>query len=698
MFMQAKPIYPTGKSTEMHTFAAFRATTNTLQNVYIYITASSFYQLWVNGSFVSFGPARTAKGYARVDELPLSAYACEGENEIVVLVTGHVCCSLSTVRQPSFLQAELRCGEAVLCATGRDFEAYLPPHRVQKVKRYSVQRHFSEVWDFQHGASFCLPQYRTEIECIANAPQPIVRRAPYAYYENINANGAASVGTFTFDETLPCRTDPYSHVLSERMGKFNETEILYHPFEWLQRQRQQKTAGATDFPIHLSENEYVVLDFKRIETGFLQLCAAAQSDADVVIGFSEDASPDRFEFTNMNAYNTVEVLFGAGEKQDFMSFEPYVGRYFIVAVRKGHILLENFGIKTFMHDPNGVLAEPPKDAVLHSVFQAAIRTFAHNAVDIYMDCPSRERAGWLCDSYFTGKTEYAMFGNTFVEDAFLENYRLFKNEGIYPNGALPMCYPSDEEDEHTFIPQWTMWYILEAEDYVHNRGHLQDAELFRPSIEALLAFYKQYENEDGLLENLPSWNFVEWSAANKWTKNVNYPTNFLYAGVLEAVSRLYDDPVLLQKSCAVREKTIAQSFDGVRFYDHAVRNGEHKLILQADCSEIAQYYAILFGGFNINDAAYAAFKKLVTVTCTECNGEFPADMEPINAFIGVYLRMEALLKIGEYDLVLSDIAAFFGEMEKETGTLWEYRQRKGSRDHGFASYAYVAILRALRRQ
>ena len=67
----------------------------------------------------------------------------------------------------------------------------------------------------------------------------------------------------------------------------------------------------------------------------------------------------------------------------------------------------------------------------------------------------------------------------------------------------------------------------------------------------------------------------------------------------------------------------------------------------------------------------------------------------VNAFIGAYLRLEALLKIGEYHLVLRDIDEFFGKMEIETGTLWEYRQRKGSRDHGFASYALVAIRKAI---
>ena len=108
---------------------------------------------------------------------------------------------------------------------------------------------------------------------------------------------------------------------------------------------------------------------------------------------------------------------------------------------------------------------------MQRIYDAAVRTFCHNVLDIYMDCPSRERAGWLCDSYFTGKTEHFLFGTTFVEDAFLENYRLYKNDdGMIPEGSLPMCFPSDIKDNGEMIPQWTMWYVLEVEDYLTNRN------------------------------------------------------------------------------------------------------------------------------------------------------------------------------------------------------------------------------------
>ena len=56
MFLDAKPIFPVGKAEEMNTLAAFRTTLDDIKGTSILITASTFYQLWVNGNFVAFGP------------------------------------------------------------------------------------------------------------------------------------------------------------------------------------------------------------------------------------------------------------------------------------------------------------------------------------------------------------------------------------------------------------------------------------------------------------------------------------------------------------------------------------------------------------------------------------------------------------------------------------------------------------------
>ena len=701
MFNQAKPIWIKDKSEELNVFAAFRLQTILHEDAELHITGSTFYRVFVNGVFVGFGPARTAAGYAREDILPIKS---DGKCEIIIEVCGYYCKSLSTVLQPSFLMAELCCENKVLAYTGRDFEGFLPKCKLQKVERYSKQRHFTEIWDYRNGNANTSDDYLAELEILENLDITILdRRAPYPLYEDRKLSGARTIGILEFDPTLSFKKEKYSDGrLPENWGFWKYDDIEHHPHTWIQRQRQYITAHNAALPLELKAGEYAILDFGKIEAGFFAFQASAMSESDVVIAFTEYYKGETFEMPNMNAHNVLEYFLPKGFKDDVLSFEPYTCRFAIVAVKEGHIRLNSFGIKTFMFDTRNLKLPDYEDETLNTIYRAAVRTFAHNAVDLYTDCPSRERAGWLCDSYFTAKTEYALTGKTLVEDAFLENYRLYKDTGELLPGTLPMCYPADmfihptDIDIYRFIPQWTMWYIIEAAEYVLKRGHEDMAEEFKESIYKLLEFYRKYENEDGLLEYLPSWNFVEWSKANDWTKDVNYPTNFLYAKVLECIAELYNDETCKCRCQEVRKAAVEQSFNGTYFADHAVRDENGKLILQNHSSEACQYYAILFGDIDMDAPKFQPLYHLVkNVFAPDRNGAMPEIME-VNAFIGAYLRLEALLKLEEYELLLKDVVGFFDNMGEYTETLWEYRQYKGSCDHGFASYALVAIEKAVK--
>ena len=689
MFRTAKPIYVKELSGVMNGFATFAAQVDSLSGAELHICAADLYRVSVNGRFVAAGPARTAKGYARMDRIPLDGLGRKSGNQIIISVLGYGCRSLSTVLQPMFLWAEVVRNGEVLAATGRDFDCFLSDAKKRKCARYSTQRHFVEEWDLRcslYGRS-------VPVAVMENPPQVIERVAPYPFYSPIRLSCASSVGRFEADPSAEIRKNFYSFPLSERWGYYPENEVERHSYEWVQGQKQIREAGLTAMPLGVAEGHYAIFDFTRMETGFLRLLGTAQDGTEVVVAFSEDASPDRFAFTDMHAHNVIDLTLGG--RFDFLSFEPYTLKYAAVFVKKGDLWLDGFGIRGFAGNVTDVsVPEAITDPCLREIYMGAVRTFAHNAVDLYTDCPSRERAGWLCDSYFTAKAEYCLHGSTAVEDAFLENFRLFENGGEYPEGVLPMCYPSEMQDDGKFIPQWTMWYILEVADYVTNRGHGNDREKFRKSVYGLLDFYSRYENADGLLEKLPSWNFVEWSRANNWTQDVSYPTNFLYAEVLRCVGRLFGDRAAGEKAEKVARETVRQSFDGRVFLDHAVRK-DGGLMRCADCSEAGQYYAILFGGIDMKAPEYAELRHLVLEVFGADRTVLLEEIAPINAFIGAYLRLEALLKMGENEAVLHSLTTFFGGMAGETGTLWEYRERHGSRDHGFASYALVAMRAAL---
>ncbi len=50
--------------------------------------------------------------------------------------------------------------------------------------------------------------------------------------------------------------------------------------------------------------------------------------------------------------------------------------------------------------------------------EAARHTFAHNAVDLLTDCPSRERAGWLSTVFLVGGQSAFLRATLKVERAF----------------------------------------------------------------------------------------------------------------------------------------------------------------------------------------------------------------------------------------------------------------------------------------
>ena len=692
--MKARPIWISGKEREMNVHAVFSTEVEVIASATLHIAGTAFYRIYVNGEFIAFGPARTAGGYVREDVFALES----GKKEIVIEAVGYYCHSLSTVFQSSFIMAEVQSNNQIIAYTGKDFKGYLPQCKVQKVERFSVQRHFTEIWDYREFQSLTEEKNQSEVVVLTDVPKVIERKAPYPLCEDILLKQTNSRGNLVFDETLKYKKQRYSwSEVPETWGCFEWDEISHHPFSWIQRHHQRMTDEKVALPVTLKKGEYAILDFGRIEAGFLLSDIETVEESDVVIAFSEFYEGEKFQFSNINMHSVLEYFLGKQTRRNLQSFEPYTFRFAIVAVKEGEIKLHAFGAKTYMFDIGNVTYLDSKNETLNSIYRAAVRTFAHNAVDIYFDCPSRERAGWLCDSYFTAKTEYVLTEKTKVEDAFLENYRLFENDGALPKGVIPECYPADVPPKGEFIPQWTMWYILEVEEYINKRGHQDMKEVFRNSIYGLLGFYRNYENEDGLLETLPSWNFVEWSIANQWTQDVNYPTQFLYAQVLESIYKIYGDEECLKRSAKVRKTAIEQSFNGRYFLDHAIRDEKGVLCLQNEhSSEACQYYAILFGGIDLDSDKYKELKHLVlNVFSPDRNGAMPEIFE-VNAFIGAYLRMETLLKMKEYHLVLKDIEGFFGAMEEKTGTLWEYHQYKGSQDHGFASYVLVVIEEALK--
>ncbi len=699
MFQKAVPVWIPFRDREdaLNSQLLFRARVSSVRGGTLALAAVDFYRLWVNGRFVGFGPARTAKNCARVDRYDLTPYANDLDlpDEILIEAAGYGCCALSTARQEPFLTAELTvAGEPVLY-TGRDFACYRNARRVKRVERYSVQRHFSELWDLRITDRFA-EEYRVQAIPVTRRIRFLERGVPMPHCALLEQHSVVSTGEFAPDPALrpeDVRIHAYSFPPEKEpdWGCFAEETVPEKPYRFLNAQKQIKTGGASALPVELHAGQWALLDLGRIEVGFLRALLESHTESTVILAFSEVCDGQTLSFNRMNVQNVLQYHLPADGFFGVESFEPYGLRWAAVFVKEGHITLDGFGLRTFERDMSDAVQRQFDDPELQAVYTAALRSFAHNAVDLYTDCPTRERAGWLCDSFFTGRAEQFFFGETPVEDAFLENYLLYENEGEFPAGVLPMCYPSDPHENHKFIPQWDMWFVMEVCEYLAERHPEKDRAPFLPAVEGILAFLAGYENEHGLLERLPSWNFVEWSKANTWVQDVNYPTNFLYAELLCRAQAVFGLAGLCDKAARIRRYLLRHAFNGEVFVDNALRNENGVLQNTANVSEAGQYYAALYGGFDLNEPRWAKLKAHILDGFAAFSAETNCDFCPANAFIGLYLRMNVLLELRDAAVMRRDLIGFFGGMSALTGTLWEYKTPHNSLDHGFASYAALCL-------
>lgn len=614
------------------------------------LCAADFYRVFLDGRFVSYGPDRTAAGYARPRRVDV-----RGVRQIAVAVTAYNVSCYACDEQLPYFGAEVFAGGKRI-AESQDFRCYHSSAKRENVLRYGFQRGFVELYDLRSVRYKQFETYEAEPVTLLHEQRD---RAEYVEI-------------------------PFAYT-----GEGGPLDGAEPPF-WLQREGFAPEKGELTFDDLMKLTEGCrAYDFvlPSVEAGFIRLNVTAKADARVLVCFQETIPNGKWVPGRTSCCDIAGWELPAGE-HTVTTAEPYSMKYLRVFV-KGEAEISPSLVTCRNGDKFLLHAEG--DERICAVLRAAEKTFRHNAVDVFTDCPGRERAGWLCDSYFTAQTERLLTGGNEIEHNFLENILLARTEEL-EKGMLPMCFPSQHADGR-FIPNWAMWFVIELRDYFARTKDGDLVALAREKVYALADYFKEFENEEGLLEDLRSWVFVEWSVANDedYVKGVNFPTNMLYARMLDCMAQLYHDKPLAVKAEKLRKCIYARSFNGTFYTDNAVREGGNLTRCEGHISETCQYYA-LFCDLPADDV----FRRRMA----EQFGPFRApDVFPevgrSNAFIGNFLRFFWLCGEGEYSRVMGEMLDYFYAMAKETGTLWEHNDPSASCDHGFASAAAVLIVRCL---
>ncbi len=680
---------------EKNVTLALRKSFSEKKRLQLKIAGVSCYKIWADGKLVGFGPYRAAHGKSKI--LTFSIFA----KTVAIEANAYNVKTYWLVREKPFIALELSCGGKTFEAC--DFEAYRLLDRVQKVQRYSFQRGFAECYHIgvADRYAFYLGEAVSgafEKACLSpvKGNKLIASCLSHPDLQSVDFGKPVERGGVEID---PAR-QPWRDRAMTQLDLIGGFEIP----EW----EEAPTDEASRFVYVKGQSRgknYLVYGSGKAITGFFRIKLRVKAAAEVWLLFDEldfcEAANKPFSgeagihvcFSRNTCANVIKWRFSSAGEFTLDAFEPYTAGYIKFVFTVG-TEIESVEMLRYENPDCGGFSAAIENPRTQAIVNAAVETFRQNSVDLLTDCPSRERAGWLSDSYFSAEAEYILTGDNVRERAFLMNYAEHKPLADTPK-IVPMCYPADDY-EGLYIPNWALWYVLEIEKYANRYGADDVVKASEKNVRGVMNFFETYENEYSLLENLGGWVFVEWSAANdkERTAGVNCATNALYYAALKAASKILNVKKYEKKSERVKKNLLSLAFDGKLFVDNLTRNAAGKLSRTKYYTEVTQYYFFYFGA--ADKTAYRATYRFLMdeLGAKRKAGAYP-EICKSNVMYGAYMRMDLLMRENNARELYGECLDYFYPMAARTGTLWENDSPKGSNVHGFASYVLKWILFSL---
>lgn len=213
------------------------------------------------------------------------------------------------------------------------------------------------------------------------------------------------------------------------------------------------------------------------------------------------------------------------------------------------------------------------DPSLDGVQGVCIRGMQMDMHDIMCDGPHREQQMYVADAYVQCDTFAAMNG----DDRLVRRAISLFDYGRRDNGMIPMNFPTVGTQEST---TFTMIWPMLLENYMMWHENVAWLKTRFPGLCHTMAGLAEFENPDGLLENLPGWSFIDWvKEPKRWRtgippngkpgSGVNSQNNLFYVLSLRAAARVAEGlgyrpfaEYWRGKADALGKKIVATFWDG----------------------------------------------------------------------------------------------------------------------------------------
>ena len=680
------------------------------------ISADGRYRLYINGVYAGRGPARCDPAFQSYDERDITPYVRAGRNVIAILLHSY----------------------------GRDMSWYqLPP--APHLAAFGCASVF-----FQ--ADLSLSDNATSLQVDsegswrwmkANAWRQNTMAGPVGFEEVFDAREAPQGWTSSeFDDSgwrlvrvlefpalnLATPSHPFPHMVPRAIPDLFERELLPAALlfsgevegvesdspseqatsESLVETGAERIENAKALPsggkatIAPGKRDFgLVFDFEDTVAGYPRVELTAAAGAIVDIAYSERLQGLRPEppqpglVTSPHAHRCVT----REGRQTWEKFEWVGFRYLQVTVRKqtGPVVLHKVSLNETGYPVEERGSFECSDELLNRIWRAGANTVRRCMHDGYEDCPSREQRQWLGDLYTESLTNYVAFGDTRLIARALRSVA----QAQRTDGMVPMAAPGDLAATQGFaIPDWGLYWILSLGRYVEYTGDLTPAAEIFPAVLRLLDWFDRFVDEDGLLNKLPEWNFIDWADVDR--RGECTAMNALYHRTLritEDLARRLEMP-RVANDLANRAESIAAAINAYLWDEHggvyvdSRLDGKqsHRISQQSNAAVIAYGIAPLERSERIfatilDNSRLAITPKRMMGVAEEFDRPFNEEQDVVRAqpFFSHHLH-RALVRAGLYDDLLHNIRSLWGEMlAGGVTTTWEAWDPRESKCHGWST-------------
>ncbi len=426
-----------------------------IDKAWIDISADDYYKLYINGKFVSQGPAQSDHLHYYYNHLDIAEYLAPGENVIAVHVyyQGLVNRAYNSGDYRQGLIAEIHVNGELASQTDAGWK-YRLAEEFEGGEPYGYQTQFPEHIDERRSAG----KWR----------EPGFEDQAWSFVEAVDAADYSFVLQPTPNLSVYMRKP-------DRIEKLGEGRFLIDFGQEITGQFTMRAQGIAGETMEIRCGEELADSGPGVK--YALRCNCVYRDFWTLSG-----GPDALEFYDYKAFRYVEVI---GRE------EAVVPDSFAAIVR--HYPFDDESCQ-FRSD----------NQRLNQIFDICKNGVKYGSQEHFVDCPTREKGQYLGDNTIVGHSHMLLSGDLRLVKKAISQFAL--SSSVCP-GLMAVVPGNLMQEIADFSLQWPMQLMT----YYRQSGDWRFLQEMFPYAVGILRYFKKYDRGDGLLHKVKEkWNLVDW--------------------------------------------------------------------------------------------------------------------------------------------------------------------------------------------